>query len=40
MRLKAASVITVDPTPFKIRPIGKDLVPLADCHAGGLTDFS
>jgi hypothetical protein len=25
---------------FKVRPIGKDLVPLADCHASGSIDFS
>ena len=38
--IQRLSVITVDPTPFKVRPIGKNLAPLADCHPGGLIDFS
>jgi hypothetical protein len=34
------SVVTVDPIPFKVRPIGKDLAPLADRCPSALIDFS
>jgi hypothetical protein len=41
MRLdQSLSVITVDPSPFKVRPSGKDFGPLSDFHEGGLADFS
>ena len=34
------AVITFEPARFKVRPIGKDLAPLADCRPSGPTDFS